>query len=142
VKDGCDPLSPDEFLLRRIPHNYVAPNEITDKIRLGHFEPQSGRDDDGISLYREKLVSAQQLVDSAKGKGPYYVARATVKEIEAIGLHPVITDEPSHTSVPELSVAAVKQNDDACRQLMLKLARLLSKQIVFGPASPRKQTGP
>lgn len=130
--DGADQLSPDEYLLRRIPARFVDMS-FDCPIQFEHFNPSKEHDQDGISMFRALYRDAKAMIADAKGKGAYYIARATVEEIRELGLTPTITVSVDHTSLPELSWSEVQKNDDAAREKKWRLAELMSKQIILGP---------
>ncbi len=84
-------------------------------------------------MFRALYRDAKAMIADAKGKGAYYIARATVEEIRELGLTPTITVSVDHTSLPELSWSEVQKNDDAAREKKWRLAELMSKQIILGP---------
>jgi hypothetical protein len=132
VADGCDPLSPDEFLLRRIPEIYVD-KSLPCPISLDHFIPHKN-DTDGLSFFRESMRTSKSLIAEAMGKGRYYVAKAMVKEIADLGLAMNISKtDLSHLSLPDLTPQTIRDDNEGTTVKRDSLAQLMSKRIVLGP---------
>jgi hypothetical protein len=100
-----DPVSPDEWLLRRVPRaaDYFDP---AGKVPLSPLAFASVKQDtDGISLFRELFTSARAL--SATGrKPPYYVVRIRASDVNALALSlqpsPDAEQPEGHVVIPEL----------------------------------------
>jgi len=131
-----EPIGPDEYVLRRIHPNNCNPTDPI-SVKRCEFEPKQ-RDADGISLYREKITSAEQLSEAGKNPGSYYIARFHVSELQAIGLTVVPSpgDLPGHVSIPELSWARHGADKPRSKELQLALARLATDRIVLHPKKP------
>jgi hypothetical protein len=107
------PIDPTETILRRIPGKSDYYNANLDlPIMAIAFRPRED-DVDGISLFRERLVSRATLSNSGR-RPPYVVAGLIASDILALGLtiNPTADDHeiPGHVVIPELSGEAYKQN--------------------------------
>lgn len=138
MKDESDPILPDEFILRRIPNlpdyiNLALPMPVA----RGAFGPSS-EDSDGLSIYREKFVSAQEVAEAGNNAAGYYVVRLRAQDILNLGLNllsdPKAGQLPGHTLIPELSIGAKKADRKKYKELTLNLAKLSSSNnIVYSP---------
>jgi len=129
-----DPILPSEYVLRRIHPNNFNPEQPTPILRC-EFEPKP-RDQEGISLYREKILSAAELANAGKNPRIYYVARILVQDLLAMGLSVVPTPGPldGHVSIPELSYQQFKNDKNRSKDLQRRLAVLASRDIVLRPS--------
>lgn len=97
-----DPISDDEFLLRRVLRGDVDVNLPVPVQREG-FRPTT-RDIDGISLFRERFVSPSEVANGNKGPTEYYVIRLRASDIRGLGLSilPDVKDDqlPGHSLIP------------------------------------------
>jgi hypothetical protein len=131
------PVEPDEFVLRRVHRNNFN-GGLPVPIKRCEFEPKE-RDEDGLSVYRERILSAQQLVEAAvaqgRSAGDFYVARIKVEELLKMGLTvvPTVGDLPGHASIPELSYAAFRADKKRSKEIQLALAGLASRDICLRP---------
>lgn len=136
VKEQNDALSPDEYVLRRIPRDWCNPSLDEPVQRVG-FQPNK-RDNNGISMFREFFVSPAQVAN-AGGKGPtgYYVVRLRAADVIAVGLHivpdPQDDQPPGHALIPELSFQAMKKDKEKSKELQRRLAKLAGNGIAFSP---------
>jgi hypothetical protein len=132
-----DPLTPNEWLLRRIPNNadYYKPAEPVPIQRVA-FEPNK-QDVDGLSFFREMFISPRELGLKTGRKPPYIVARVRLKDIEAnnIKIHAAPDSEQpaGHAVAPEITYAARKATKEAQRQLRdcAKLAFDPARQVTM-----------
>lgn len=137
MKDESDPVSPDEFILRRIPNlpNYIN-MELPMPVVRGAFGPSSS-DIDGLSVYRENFVSAQDVAEDGNNLAGYYVVRLRAQDIFNLGMdlipNPINGQLPGHTLIPELSLIAKKADRNKYKDLTLELAKLASNDIVYSP---------
>ena len=126
--DGRDPLSPDEYILRRITACKFDPKSKF-PIPPDYFHPRS-QDEDGISFYQEHVTTPEALAECSNKHG-WLIARIRVSELREIGLNPMPTGPDGHVSLPELSYANSKSNRDGTDILKNKLASLAAKRIVL-----------
>ena len=130
-----DPISPDEYVLRRIPKdkNRYDPSLLEPVQRLS-FEP-SERDINGISIFRELFVSAEAVAKAGTGVNGCCVARLRVSDFIALGLtivpDPQDDQLPGHAIIPELSFQQMKINKSKCKEIQRNLAKLAGANIVF-----------
>jgi hypothetical protein len=127
-----DPLTPNEWLLRRIPNNadYYKPAEPVPIQRVA-FEPNK-QDVDGLSFFREMFISPRELGLKTGRKPPYVVARIRLKDLQAnnIKIRPAPDEEQprGHVVAPEITYPARKSTKEAQRQLRD------SARLAFDPA--------
>lgn len=131
MSDDVPPIDPDEFLLRRIPitGGYFDPKK-SPPVQPGAFRPNSG-DTDGISIYRERLISAFELVTKTKRPpGSTMVARFRASDLQAIGvaLEPKQEqgDLPGHVVIPEVNHADYASRDSDKNNRPTELCKLLA----------------
>jgi hypothetical protein len=129
------PVDPRESVFRRIP---IIPNSYDPSLAtpVGALAFRPTDDDvDGISLYRELFVSAQDVARSARKPASFYVvARLNAAEILALDVRLVPTpgNLPGHVSIPEINKKDYADKAKKLRIVELNryLAVLASKDIV------------
>ena len=135
MKDQRDPVSPDEYVLRRVLSEYCDPS-LSEPVHPQGFYPTS-KDMDGISVFRALFVSPDRVASSGKNPKGYYVARLRVSDIIALGLtvipNPKDDQLPGHALLPGLSTIEYTKNKNNIKVLMYKLATLAGNEIVFAP---------
>ena len=129
-------LSADEFVLRRIHKNHTSPEAALIILPVA-FRP-SKADTDGLSVFREQLVTPADLATAGRKPGEYWVARLSIASLHTLGLS-VIADErsegpPGHALIPELSFASYDRDKERWRAVLVELARLACEAIVHQPA--------
>lgn len=135
MTDQQDPISPDEYVLRRIPKdkNRYDPS-LNEPVQRIAFEP-SKWDIDGISVFRERFVSATDLAKAGTNNNGYCVARLSVSNLFALGLtivpDPRDDQPPGHALIPELSISEMKQNKTKCKETQRELSKLAGRNIIF-----------
>lgn len=135
MADQQDPISPDEYVLRRISKDTLRYNpSLHEPITRLAFEP-SKRDISGISVFRELFVSAETVAKAGRGANGCCVARLRASEIVALGLT-IIPDPqddqlPGHALIPELSAQQVKENKSQSKEIQHKLAKVAGLNIVY-----------
>lgn len=139
----ADPVSPDEWLLRRVPYskqNNIINLSDPQPIDRQAFRPSSN-DHDGLSIFRELFVTAEQIADDyrqRKGKECYVVrikARTLLDQPIGANLAPApINDLPGHTLVPELNLNFQKSDKKSCKAMQYSIAKTLKEEdIVHWP---------
>ncbi len=123
----------DESILRRISRHADHYNPSLDlPITPFAFRPRDD-DTDGISLFRERMVSTTTLRDSGRNP-PYVIARLKASDVFALGLSlaPTPSEEgiPGHVVIPELSSIAYRNNKPFVKETFVKLARLASNDVI------------
>lgn len=138
MTDQADPVSLNECVLRRIPAdgNRFNPS-LPEPVQRLAFEP-TGKDIDGISVFRELFVSAQQVADAgSRGAIGNYVVRLRVADIVALGLtvipNPRDDQLPGHALVPELRLGAMKADKKTSKEYQRALAKLAGSDIAYSP---------
>ena len=128
-----DPVQPDEYVFRRI----LNQHDIIDRgsrhpVQRIAFRP-TGKDVDGISVFREIFTTAEKVAHSGRSVKGYYVARISVSEIQELGFT-VIPDPkplgetlPGHSLVPELTWNTPRRDSITSQ---LKLADLVNKDVL------------
>jgi hypothetical protein len=128
-------VAADEFILRRIHKNHVHPGPPP-QVSYPAFRPTPD-DTTGLSVYREKHVSAAEVVAAGRKPGEYYVARLAVRDLLQLGLSIVPDEQPAgpqgHALIPELSLDACRRDKTGTRAVQVRLAELASRQIVYLP---------
>ncbi|RLA52192.1 MAG: hypothetical protein DRR42_08200 [Gammaproteobacteria bacterium] len=135
-----DNILPAELLLRRILNrgeeiDFTLPRPVQGLA----FSPNI-HDSDGLSLFREKFSSPEDVARSGRNPRGYYVAQIPASEILDLGVtlvpDPQTDTLPGHSLIPELTYSSSKQYK---RELRNKLAQLVNKdpknRIVFHPAN-------
>lgn len=139
MKDESDPVSADEYVYRRIPIAFCDLS-LPEPIQYVAFRPRDD-DTDGISLYREAFVTAEQAGVGPNPKG-YYVSRLKVADILALKDKLKLDDLTvcptkgqgdlsGHVSIPQLTPGT--KNQAKMKELMLELAKLAGKDIIRHP---------
>lgn len=128
---GRNLLSPDEYLLRRITAFKYDENSPF-PIPPDHLNPLE-KDRKGISMYQESVRTPRQLADEFANKHGYLIARLQVRELQEIGLNPVL-DDNGHVSIPELRYEMLKSDPNGVDVLKTKLAKLAAMRIVLRTA--------
>lgn len=129
-------LGAEEFVFRRIHKNHTSPDAALSILPVA-FRP-SKADADGLSVFREELVTPPILAAAGRKPGEYWVVRLSVASLHTLGLS-VIADErpdgpPGHALIPELSVASYDRDKERWRAVLVELARLACEAIVHQPA--------
>jgi len=134
--EGRDPLSPDEYVLRRVTAFKYDQNSSF-PIPPEHFNPRD-KDTDGISMFQASVFTPEQLAD-LNNKHGFLIAKFTVKELQDIGLTVEPTNGEGHVSISELSYANSKNDPNGVDLLKNKLAKLAAERIVLrtAPKLPR-----
>ncbi len=143
MKPESDPVSEDEWLLRRVRAERF--NTLHSPIiSPGAFEPRiKGRDIDheGISLYREACLSSpldvlQTLPPDRRNQNA--IVRVPVQILTSLALTVVLRPDPrvlGHVVIPELNAADFTRHRPRFSNLLLQLAILASEpeNIVLRP---------
>jgi hypothetical protein len=144
MKLECEPITDDEWLLRRVWHDRFCTSKVP-IISRGAFEPRiKGRDPDttGISLYRSACLSTAdeilELIPEDK-RDATGIVRIRVGELKALGLS--VRPEPSqqiagHVIIPELNATDYQKNKPVLAAVGLRLAEIASKGILREPKPP------
>ena len=147
MKTETDPVTPDEWLIRLVWHQYFTPREIP--ISRQAFVPKDGRNPEtkGISLYREACLRdvLETLLPLAPEKQPFHgLVRLPVSLFTQLGLtiHPDPTDVPGHVLIPEINITVykVKSGEKMLLPKLLELAKVASENIVRRP--PASESSP
>lgn len=137
MTDQHDPVSPDEYVFRRIPKDKLRYDpSLSEPVTRLAFDP-SKKDIDGISIFRALFVSAEDVAAAGLGMNGYCIARLLVRDIIALGLT-VISDPrddqlPGHSLIPELAFQRVnaKETKPKSKEYQRALAKLAGESIVF-----------
>jgi len=139
-KGEHDPVTEDEFVLRRIHKNNYKPQQNPPVLRVA-FEPKD-EDHDGLSFHRRLFVSAEDLGFSGRKPGEYYVASFSVAILRGPDYqltinpapHPDPTEPRGHCVIPQLSIDHLEADAEKSKSIQRKLAKLASANIVYVPA--------
>jgi hypothetical protein len=128
-------LADEEFVLRRIHKNHVDPGPPP-LLGFTGFRP-TPEDTAGLSVYREKQISPALVAASGRKPGEYYVVRLSVRSLRQLGLTVVAAEQTEgpagHALIPELNLAACRQEKARLRELQVRLTELASQNIVHFP---------
>ena len=106
-------LDRSEFVLRRIHWQHVAERNADPILRIA-FQPNKN-DTAGLSVVRERLCGARELVASAPQPATeYYVVRLPVSELQDAGFtlrsDPLTPPDPAgHMLIPEITFQRLKE---------------------------------
>ena len=100
------------------------------------FKPHQTQDADGLSLSRECCTAVGAAATGRLGKA-FYVAEATVVEVERIDGLTVRADRDDHALIPQMTSALRNSNDKAdklrCEEWARGLMLLFKKRQLHGP---------
>ena len=136
-----DPVSPDEYVLRRVPTCWFNKSALIEPVQRVAFAPNLERDVEGISVFREIFVTPNEVARyGPKGLNGYYVVRFLAADIFALGLSIIPDpqeDQPQgHTVIPGLNSASMSGgNKQRAKELQYELAKLGSRNIAYSPIS-------
>lgn len=117
-----DEVDDGEWLLRRIPEDQ---GPTTGDARPSHlaFRPHRTRDADGLSLYRESMVTPSELAGWGRTGKNYFVARVRVSAIRELGMRLVTAPDhagrPGHIVIPQLNSATRSGDAETAWQIQL-----------------------
>jgi hypothetical protein len=136
MKPESDPISDDEWLLRRVRVERFRTDQ-TPLISPNAFEPRvKGRDvdNDGISLYREACLSAPADVlatVAADRQHEYGIVRIPVVLLKSLNLSVQCRPDPrilGHVVIPELNATAYKADKTPFIPINVRLASVASEE--------------
>lgn len=134
--DQWDPVSLDEKLLRRVPAQWCN-TSLPQPIQRVAFEPNES-DMDGLSLFRELFITPEELAQTGRKPGTYFIGRLRASDVLELQL--TIRPDPredqpaGHVVIPELSFTEMKQRKSKSKELQNELAKLAGKDIAYKPA--------
>jgi len=125
-----DSIAEDEYVLRRI-HKQDYDSNLPIPVQRAAFIPTKA-DSEGISVYREKYVTAAQVAAAGRAPGSYYVARLSVRSLRALNLTVVPTEGAlaGHAVIPELSRPLYERQKPRLKETQNELTVLASQAIV------------
>ncbi len=134
MKSERDPVSLDEYILRRIHRNMFDASLQVPAARIA-FQP-GPRDTRGISVFRQMFLSAPELANAGRKPGEYYIARLSVRELKDrldLSVVPDVDENqpPGHALIPEINTSRMR--DPRSKEIQRELAKLASKSIVHEP---------
>ena len=143
MKSEDDPISDDEWLIRRVFHDRM---KNPPKISKSAFEPRlNGNlpDVNGISLFRiDCLPDPKQILQTVRqDKQPFWgIVKLRVAEIRALNLSIAqdrIPEIPGHVLLPFLCCERYRSDKPSCVAMMKELAKFASEEgnIVHLPDS-------
>ena len=133
MKDQSDPITPDEWLLRRVHKNEFRPTEppSIDKYAFKPNVAGNYPDEYGISLFRLACIENVEQIFAktpASKRERYGVVRVLVSRLLEFGLIPIRDDDDEkpivlgHVVIPELNSINYIDDKDAILPLMDRLA--------------------
>jgi hypothetical protein len=136
------PVFPNEVLLRTVPNSIGYYSKVMGNWTIDPNAFQPARDDaDGISLFREDFVTAEDLSFMSTHPKGVRVARVLAKE--CIGLHLSLNPAPDlhgpagHTLIPEMiflkRTAQTSIQVQNIKDFAQKLAQFASKNDIYTP---------
>lgn len=136
MSEDRDQVEDAESVLRRIHKIYYNTGAVT-PVQPEAFRPTE-RDVDGLSVFRERFVSAAHvLADVAEGKrASYFIARLAVRDLRALNFTVVPAprmDLAGHAVIAELNWTSYQKDKPRLKELQAKLAQLASQGIVHRP---------
>lgn len=146
MKTEADPITDDEWLLRRV-HKTRFRTTKAPIISPSAFEPRVKGNDpdwDGISLYRAACLDVPNEILATVAPEKLLevgIVRLRVKELHDMGLTVESRQDPrikGHVVIPELNATEYAADKSRFTPLMLGLATLASDDasIVIWPADP------
>ena len=130
-----EPVNPEEFILRRIHRNYYDAKQPIPVLPAA-FRPTHD-DVAGLSVFREKHISAAAVASAGRSPGAYHVVRLSVQALNALGLTVAPDDEPGsppgHALIVELGLSAYRRDKARLKSVLMELARLSSQAVVHRP---------
>lgn len=131
--DGTESISDGEFLYRRIP---VSQNWYNPELQEGRTSPlafkPTPRDETGLSVYRAKYKSPQEVAATSRGS-KYYVAKLSARDLRQSGMIVQacpLPGDPAHSQIIDLTYE--NRKSDRSKELMLHLAEDLCVEVL-GP---------
>lgn len=126
--NGTEPLTDDELLYRRIP---ASQNWYTESVLSPEaYRPHKKQDIDGLSLWRAKHKSLEEVAHEGRPGREYYVAVLRVADLREHGVQVVATANTGgvgHVSLPALN--AENRRTPEARALKTLLARKLTLRV-------------
>jgi len=133
AKDERDPVSPREYVLRRV---FAAADHfnpaLSEPVQRVAFQPNK-KDAAGISVFRELFVTPMEVARRGpKGPSEYIVVRLLAADVFALGLSvlpdPQADQPPGHAIIPELTPQTEKKRS---KELQRELAKLGGRNIAY-----------
>ena len=124
MDDGLDPIADDELLYRRVPASIGWYDAATKMLKSEAFGPNKQRDLTGLSVFRGKYKSLEQVARGRAGKS-YYVAVLRAGDVRQAGIavesRPNVAEgyDPAHAELPELNASNYKDSITLERQRVL-----------------------
>lgn len=138
MTDQYENVTDDEFVLRRILNreDYIDLS-LNIPVQRNAIAP-TRQDIDGVSVYREKFVTPEEVSKSGTNPAGYYVVRFNVGVLRKLGLDvipdPVEGELLGHALIPQLCFAAKKADKQRYTLLTYEMTKLISiPEIVFIP---------
>jgi hypothetical protein len=135
VKTERDPVTPDEYVLRRIPPDWVD-ESLAQPVQRVAFQPNQS-DTNGLSVFRELFVTPAAVAAAGRVGQGYYVVQLLVKDLLSLKLSVVADPQEDgprgHALIPELSYALSSVRKADSKVLQRELAKLASEAIVHRP---------
>ncbi len=126
MPDGTEPILDEELLYRRVPvsQKYYRPG-IDKPASPEAFRPNKNRDQTGLSVFRAKYVSPEEVAQNDRGS-KYFVAVLRAGDLRSQGIEvvPRPTEEagPGHAELPGLRSENRRETEGEQKLLARKLS--------------------
>lgn len=133
MNPGEEPIEDDEILYRRIPFHWYSDGKVDDQA----FLPNKERDEDGLSLFRAKYKTPEEVATTVRSGKKYHVAVLLAGSLRAAGLRiepKPLPDDSGHCVLPDLVSANRSTNET--REKAMSLALALTRDDILGPFGP------
>lgn len=125
--DDSVPLAPTESVLRRIHKNHVREAEHAERgfsIMRAGFVPNRF-DDDGLSVFRSRFCSAEELDSAGRRPGEYYIVELALERLLERGFsvvpRPDPDQPPGHSLIPEITLGLYEREKQRSKELQNQL---------------------
>lgn len=144
-------ISDGETLLRRVPPSFYPDKQVPDKPSFDAFlprrwqSPEDPGDSTGLSVNREWFTTIDAASRHPDTGEPQNVARTSVQQIETVGLSAIpdeLTNDPSHTLIPELNSMDYKNDKDKRRWIKTTARRIAIEFCDMAFICPASATPP
>ena len=133
MNPGEEPIEDDEILYRRIPLHWYSDGWVDNQA----FLPNRKRDEDGLSLFRAKYKTPEEVATTNRSGKKYHVAVLLAANLRAAGLRvesKPLPDDPGHCVLPDL--VSVNRSTSETREKAMSLALALTPDDILGPFGP------
>lgn len=138
METGTEAVEDHERLMRRVPECW-APTASVPYPQHHAFKPHKSADTTGLSVFREKHISPEQLAAKGREGKLYWIASVSAGDVRRAGLsvepHPNAEDGPGHAEIPEMR--SENRDSQKVREWTIRLAQhLCTMNGPFAGATP------